>query len=113
MVLHGTDLSPERRVHRLCLPAAPVRLQGLLPGMGGRGVEGRASLDEPVDGCYVLRKGLPPSRASERRRSNSQATSPRCAQGLPNVGPDLEPQAAGCMQRSSLLRGLLTKRLTG
>src|SRR5215213_1939835 len=34
-------------------------------------------------------------------------------QGLPNVGPDLEAQAADFMQRSSLLRGLLTKRLTG
>ena len=30
------------------------------------------------------------------------------SQGLPNFGPDLEAQAAGSMQRSSLLRGLLT-----
>ena len=30
------------------------------------------------------------------------------SQGLPNVGPDLDAQAAGSMQRSSLLRGLLT-----
>jgi hypothetical protein len=35
------------------------------------------------------------------------------SQDLPNVGPDLDAQAAGSMQRSSLLRGLLTKRLTG
>ena len=35
------------------------------------------------------------------------------SQGLPNVGPDLDAQAAGSMQRSSLLDGLLTKRLTG
>jgi hypothetical protein len=30
------------------------------------------------------------------------------SQGFPNVGPDLEAQAAGSMQCSSLLRGLLT-----
>ena len=35
------------------------------------------------------------------------------SQDLPIVGPDLDAQAAGSMQRSSLLRGLLTKRLTG
>src|SRR5215212_6049995 len=54
----GSNLSLERGVLRIHLPVAPVRLEELLPGVGGRrrGLEARRHLPRGVGGWLLRAK---------------------------------------------------------